>query len=205
MKKRINLYLPELRPQRQLLALSQMAVAWGLVLLLVAGMAGGLQWLRWQRQQELNLLQQQKQETDKQTQIANQQIQQRHPDERLQQELKNSQEELQGKRHLLQYIQQMGPQQNQGFSLWLSDLAKAYQPSVSLQEFAVTGDQILLRGEAASNEAVPAWMSQFGAYASLKDRRFTELKVERQKSGVLQFLLQTEHAGKTDKTAEEKE
>lgn len=198
MKKRINLYLPEFRPQRQWLSLSQMSVAWGIVLFLLVGIAGGLQWLLSQRQDELARLQQHKQQVDSQIKTATQQLQLRHPDENLQRELKRNQEELQGKRLLLQYLQHIGPLQNQGFSLWLSDLAKAYQPAISLQEFSIAGDQVLLRGEAASNEAVPAWMSRFSAYPSLRDRRFSELKVERQKSGALRFQLQTEHAISTD-------
>ena len=162
MKKRINLYLPEFRPQRQWLSLSQMSVAWGIVLFLLVGIAGGLQWLLSQRQDELARLQQHKQQVDSQIKTATQQLQLRHSDENLLRELKRNQEELQGKRLLLQYLQHIGPLQNQGFSLWLSDLAKAYQPAISLQEFSIAGDQVLLRGEAASNEAVPAWMSRYG-------------------------------------------
>ena len=116
MKKRINLYLPEFRPQRQWLSLSQMSVAWGIVLFLLVGIAGGLQWLLSQRQDEQARLQQHKQQVDSQIKTATQQLQLRHTDENLLRELKRNQEELQGKRLLLQYLQHIGPLQNQGFS-----------------------------------------------------------------------------------------
>ena len=191
MKKRINLYLPELHPKRQYLSLSQIALAWGCVLGLLLLTGGVVQLLRQQSVHQLQALQQQMNELDAQTQTLNAQLQQRHPDGALERELQLRREEVLSKQQLQTHLTQIGALQNQGFSAWLYDLAQARSPGIALQSFEIENDQLRLQGDAASNDAVPAWLSHFGEHPRLRDRTFSTLQVQRQKSGALQFRLES--------------
>ena len=70
-------------------------------------------------------------------------------------------------------------------------MAQARSPGIALQSFDIENNQLRLQGEAASNDAVPAWLSHFGDYPKLRDRTFSALQVQRQKSGALQFQLES--------------
>lgn len=201
MKKRINLYLPELRPKRQPLSLFQLVLAWGslFALLLLAG--GGLQMMRQQSARQQQVLQQQLSVLDAQTKTLTAQLQSRHSDAALERELKLRQEEVRSKQQLLVHLDQIGTLQNQGFSAWLYDLAQAHSPGIALQSFDIENDQLRLQGEAASNDAVPAWLSRFGDYPTLRDRAFSALEVQRQPSGTLQFRLESRAASAAQPTA----
>ena len=126
---------------------------------------------------------------DAQTQALNAQLQQRHPDGALARELQLRREEIVSKQQLQTHLTQIGTLQNEGFSAWLYDLAQAHAQGIALQSFAIENDQLRLQGEAASNDAVPAWLSHFGEHPKLRNRTFSTLQVQRQKSGVLQFQL----------------
>ena len=125
MKKRINLYLPELHPKRQYLSLSQIVVAWGCLLGLLLLIGGVVQILLQQSVHQQQVLQQQMNELDVQTKTLNAQLQQRHPDGALARELTLRQEELRSKQQLQAHLNQIGALQNEGFSAWLYDLAQA--------------------------------------------------------------------------------
>ena len=189
MKKRINLYLPELHPKRQYLTLSHIALAWGCVLGLLLLTGGVVQILLQQSVHQQQALQQQMNALDAQTKTLNAQLQQRRPNGALARELQLRREEILSKQQLQTHLTQIGTLQNQGFSAWLYDLAQAHAPGIALQSFDIENDQLRLQGEAASNDAVPAWLSRFSEHPKLRNRTFSALQVQRQKSGVLQFQL----------------
>lgn len=201
MKKRINLYLPELRPKRQTLTLKNMVLAWAgvVVLLFVAEVV--MQIVLQQSRQQQQQLQQQMVALDTQTKALTASLQQRHPTSYLEQELKLRREELLSKQQLQFHLHEIGTQQNQGFSAWLYDLAQARAPGIALQSFDIENDQLRLQGEAASNDTLPAWLSRFKEHPKLRDRTFLTLQMQRQASGVLQFRLESKENVTTSPSA----
>ncbi|WP_024871710.1 PilN domain-containing protein [Tolumonas lignilytica] len=194
MKTRINLYLDELHPQRQWLSLSQLVGAWGGLLLLLLAGGGAIQYLALQSGHQLSGLQQQIRQVDTVTKQLNAQLEARHPDAGLQHELSMRQDEYRSKQQLQQHLSQIGTLQNKGFAAWLYDLAQARSPGIALRAFAIENNQLRLQGEAATNNAVPVWLSHFSVYPTLRERQFSALDVTRQKSGVLQFRLESRDA-----------
>lgn len=194
MKTRINLYLDELHPQRQWLSLSRLVGAWGGLLLLLLAGGGAIQYIALQSSHQLSGLQQQIRQVDTATKQLNAQLAARHPDAGLQHELSMRQEEYRSKQQLQQHLSQIGTLQNKGFAAWLYDLAQARSPGIALRSFAIENNQLRLQGEAAANNAVPVWLSHFSAYPTLRERQFSALDVTRQKSGVLQFRLESRDA-----------
>lgn len=189
MKTRINLYLPELRPKRHKLSLSHIVLVWCAMLAFLLLAEAVVQGLLLQSTHQQQALQQHISELDAQTKTLNTQLEQRHPSGVLEHELKLRREELLSKQQLQFHLTQLGALQNQGFAVWLYDLSHARAPGIALQSFDIENDQLRLQGEAASNDAVPAWLSRFSEHPKLRDRTFSTLQVERQKSGVLQFRL----------------
>jgi Tfp pilus assembly protein PilN len=191
MKIRINLYLPELHPVFQRLTLPRMLMLWLAFLAIAAGVSLGGRMLLWRQEARLPVLKQQIAQLDNHKRQLEETLAQRHPASFLEQELKNRTEEYQGKKLLLEHIDELGELENHGFSPWLHDLSQAHRPDIQLQAFTVENNQIRLEGVSTGNDAVPAWISSFRDYPQLRDRMFTALQMQRDKSGLLKFTLES--------------
>lgn len=191
MKIRINLYLPELHPIIQRLTLSRMLMLWLACLAVATGVSLGGKVLLWRQEARLPLMKQQVTQLDANKKQLEETLVQRHPASFLEQELKNRTEEYQGKKLLLEHIDELGQLENHGFSPWLHDLSQSHRPDIQIQSFTVENSQIRLEGVSTGNDAVPAWISSFRDYPQLRDRIFTALQMQRDKSGLLKFTLES--------------
>lgn len=191
MKIRINLYLPELHPVFQRLTLPRMLMLWLAFLAIAIGVSLGGRMLLWRQEARLPVLKLQIAQLDEHKKQLEETLALRHPASFLEQELKNRTEEYQGKKLLLEHIDELGELENHGFSPWLHDLSQAHRPDIQLQTFAVENNQIRLEGVSTGNDAVPAWISSFRDYPQLRNRLFTALQMQRDKSGLLKFTLES--------------
>lgn len=191
MKIRINLYLPELHPVFQRLTLPRMLMLWLVFFAVAAGISLGGKVLLWRQEARLPLMKQQITQLDAQKKRLEETLVQRHPASFLEQELKNRTEEYQGKKLLLEHIDELGQLENHGFSPWLHDLSQSHRPDIQILSFTVENSQIRLEGVSTGNDAVPAWISSFRDYPQLRDRIFTALQMQRDKSGLLKFTLES--------------
>ncbi len=189
MKLRINLYSDEFRPKRIGFALPQLVQCWVLVLLLLIGCGGYLQWLLEHQQQVTQGLElgvaNQRQEAERLTlELAT-----RHPDTALQRQVTDTHAELEGKQALLDNLAGRQQLKSQGFARVLEDLARLHGNGISLQHIQLQGERISLQGVARRSQDVPAWVDQFTRTQTLSGRRFEQLLMSRDGGGNLLFQL----------------
>ncbi|MEG0009279.1 MAG: PilN domain-containing protein [Aeromonas sp.] len=189
MKHHINLYGAEFRPKRQWASLNQMALAWGLCLLLLA--AVGL-WYGWQQQgvnRELAQLQAMLEVKRGEAQRLDAELARHQADGQLQQQLTNQQEELTAKQGLIQQLGSLSLQKSKGYAGVMADLARLRDPRLSLQRIEISDGHINLSGVAERSQDVPAWVNRFKQTPSLAGKQFGELTLSRDKGGQLAFQL----------------
>ncbi|MGY3902400.1 PilN domain-containing protein [Aeromonas lusitana] len=189
MKHHINLYGAEFRPKRQWASLNQMALAWGLCLLLLA--AVGL-WYGWQQQgvsRELAQLQAMLEVKRGEAQRLDAELARHQADGQLQQQLTNLQEELTAKQGLIQQLGSLSLQKSKGYAGVMADLARLRDPRLSLQRIEISDGHINLSGVAERSQDVPAWVNRFKQTPSLAGKQFGELTLSRDKGGQLAFQL----------------
>ena len=189
MKLRINLYSDEFRPKRLYLALPQLVRCWVLMLLLLLGSGGYLQWRLDQQQQVIQSLALGVTNQQQETQRLSQELASRHPDMALQRKVTEFQSELEAKQALLDNLAGRQQLKSQGFAMVLGDLARLQGPGISLQRIQLQGEQISLQGIARRSQDVPAWVNRFAGTQGLSGRRFDELLMSRDGQGNLQFQL----------------
>ncbi|MBO1518757.1 fimbrial assembly protein [Oceanisphaera pacifica] len=71
----------------------------------------------------------------------------------------------------------------------LNDLAHIPWDNVALQGLTLQGEQMVLRGEAVTASAVPAWILGFNLRSSLRGHRFGQLAITQPPEGDLTFSL----------------
>lgn len=198
MKKRINLYLPELHPVQQRLSLPHIVLLCGLALLgcVIASVTGNI--LIMQEKKQIPLLTTEFENLTQQKKHLSDTLAQRRPASFLMIEFRERNEELEAKQLLLAHIDKLGHLDSQGFSPWMRDLALSHRSDISVQSFDIENNQIQITGDANGNDAVPAWIASFKDYPKLQDRQFSALQVERSKQGVLQFKLESRASAGTD-------
>lgn len=189
MKRRINLYGAEYRPKRQLASLPHMLMVWGVALV---GLLLALFWaqhiltgLRQQQaQQQQALAQQQQQQQHWQTALA-----QRQADAGLKLQVENSQQELASRQALARALAGRAELRSGGFSLLLTDLARLHEPRIALTHIQVSAQGLALQGDALQGEVVPGWIARFSDAASLRQRHFSALQLQRGQDGLVHFSL----------------
>lgn len=189
MKRRINLYSAEYRPKHLLASLPHMLMVWGLALL---GLLLALVWVQHsltglrqqQAQQQQVLLQQQQRQQQLQTALA-----QRQADVALKLQLENSQQELAARQALARALAGRAELRSGGFSLLLTDLAHIHDSRIALTHIQVSAQGLALQGDALQGEFVPAWIARFTEAASLRQRHFPALQLQRGQDGLVHFSL----------------
>lgn len=189
MKRHINLYGAEFRPQRQWASLNQMALVWGgaLLLMLVVGLFYG-----WQQQGINRELAQVRALLDVRRGEAKRldaELARHQADPQLRQQLVSKQEDLGAKQGLIRQLGSLSLQKSQGYAGLMADLARLRDPHLSLQRIEINDGHINLSGLADRSQDVPAWVNRFKQTPSLAGKQFGELTLSRDKEGRLAFRL----------------
>ena len=191
MKIRINLYGDEFRPRRQWGTLPQMALAWGLCLLVLVTAQLTLQHLQSRQrvdnqQQELTL---NALRSEGERLLAEQA--KRQPDTVLTQQNKALARQVKVNQQLLTSLAAREMLKSNGFAQLLADLARIGSQGIALQHIQFDEGRISLAGLARSSQDVPAWVSRFAETEALANKPFAELEISRDGEGGLAFQLRS--------------
>ncbi|MBM7454768.1 hypothetical protein HNR62_000597 [Oceanisphaera litoralis] len=85
----------------------------------------------------------------------------------------------------------------------LNDLARIPWQGLALQGLTLQGQRMVLRGEAASASAVPAWILGFEQRDSLRGHGFGQLEISRRPDGGLGFSLYSAEVTSAEMTSAE--
>ncbi|WP_111640412.1 hypothetical protein [Marinimicrobium alkaliphilum] len=179
----INLYLPEFRPQRQRLSLSQLAVA-ALVLALALGV-----WSTWNHlgnnrlveaiaveRAQVDLLRADVARTQNALGVTG------GPD--IERELARLEEDIAQRERILTVITRQNLGNAQGFSRQMSALARQSLEDVQVQHFALRrgGEYAELRGVTRRADQIPVYVQRLRTEDSFRQVRFGVLQVEQGES-----------------------
>ena len=110
----------------------------------------------------------------------------------LDQQIELTSRELAAHRRALRYIQSDQENYGQGFSPFLSAIARVSVPEVWLQKIRYSYDSVYLKGSSLSEEVVPGYFSSFSEEDALSDRQFEMFEVSRSEDWKVDFEIATE-------------
>lgn len=179
MNQQINLYLPEFRKEKDRLSAVNMlamlgVLAIGLALATAVKVFGTFQLSREVADKQATL-----QATREQTNSLVDSYGEQSEDPQLAAEVRQLEENLQGKRALLDFLDGRDIGNTDGFSSYLVDLSRYHVGGLRLTSIDLNngGDSVLLHGEVNRAENVPLYLQNLSNGASYAGKTFETLKI----------------------------
>lgn len=178
----INLYLPELRPNREWLTATRLVktVAAAVVVMILLS-----SWNYWQRsalQQELVAMQAELAAQTARTEQIERDAASRSSNEALLRDIETREIRLAQSQELLDFLRNTTLGNSTGYSEYVKDLSRASFDGIWLTEFRIAGgsDSVFLRGNALQTAMVPDYVGRLsGSQSSLQGRLFNRLQSNR--------------------------
>lgn len=189
MKQRINLYQPALQPVPQRFALPLLLRSCSLVLLAIVAIAGTLQYQLQQQQQQTSKIQAAVQQKSEELANLQQALDNRQPEQALQQQVEQLNTELAQKQQLLQYLtadQQAQPPQ---YAAVLQQLSAQDLPQFWLRSFRLGKAGVEFDGVTRDAALVPQWLRQLGQSPQFSGQQFSTVSFQPLTQDYLQFRV----------------
>ncbi|MDM7859149.1 PilN domain-containing protein [Alteromonas sp. ASW11-36] len=190
MKQRVNLYLPEYRPQLELMSLGTVVTLFVVLLLIVIGVRIGLTLQGSVDQKRLVSLQDNINQKQSLANELTQALKDRNEDPQLLAVFAGLQDTLQDKQRLKEALEDRENLKSTSFSLMLQELAQQHQDDLWLTRISITEDSMIFDGQALQPESVPQWVSRLGGTQYFSGKQFDQARVFRQERALL-FTLST--------------
>lgn len=188
----INLFPEELRPKKEYVTLTNIAIGWGFAAILLVVVAANLNY------QQRDLTQQLAEHTRQQAAFKQQmtqlteQLNQHKPSAAKEAAIARLQLEIDANQSALAAVEKFVQSQQVGYSSVLRSLATLGRNDISLQTIRIDGNGLDLTGLAQSPQAIPNWVNQFKHELSLVGRTFEQLKIGRNEQDIITFELKTQ-------------
>lgn len=195
MKTRVNLYTPAFRPQKERLTLTHIAGVGALVLAIMLFVVFLAKGELASVQLQLNTARSEITQLENSVQELTLAVENNVQDPVLKQQLSRLSEQLDYRHRLLTQLSNLSTVQSSGFSGFMSDLAILRDKDIRLTRITLDGETLTLNGAARYYEVIPRWIKQFEHGQSLAGREFNRLNIDRNKDGVISFVLTNKVTG----------
>ncbi|MDO6706376.1 PilN domain-containing protein [Photobacterium sp. 1_MG-2023] len=188
----LNLFHESLKPQSRWLTLPNLVAGWAAGVVLIASVAG---WLQWQEvRAQTRLAQEQSLLSDKQKALSAAKVAlSDHMPSELKVKLSGDlEQQLVAKQATLKAIAMHDQSLQAGFAGMLKQLAQAASQDISLNRIHVQGGKLDLEGVARTPNAVPGWIQSFSQHPQLANRRFEVMSLGRNEDNIVTFSLQAQ-------------
>lgn len=178
----VNLYLPELRPNREWMTAARLVRT---VLSVVAIMILFSSWNYWQRanlQAELSVVETELAVQTQRTEQIERDAASRSSNQALLRDIETRETRLAQSQELLEFLRTTTLGNSAGYSEYVKDLSRASFDGIWLTEFRISGgsDSVFLRGNALQTAMVPDYVGRLsGSQSSLQGRLFNRLQSNR--------------------------
>lgn len=191
----INLYVPELRPQRDAVTAGRLTSLTALLVVIAVLLFGWEQWRQTQLSRELARIEEQIQVQSPRTEALEQEAASRVTDAALLREAGSREQQATQMLQLLAFMQQVTLGNMVGYSEHLKDLSRASFQGIWLTDIALEGDAstVSLQGFLTSPAMLPDYVGRLGGGRSaLNSRTFHRLSTSRaaDESGNYAFELE---------------
>ncbi|WP_127347572.1 hypothetical protein [Pseudidiomarina mangrovi] len=199
MKQFANLYLAELRPNRERLTLNFAAAAVGITVVLLVLVTLSMNWVVTDKKSNVNALQTEL--TQLQTQVKEYQdlLNTALNDPQLLGEIAAVEQKVAQQQRLLQQMLQTTAGSQTSFAGVMYDIAAVDIDDLWLQSISVSDGQLSLRGSSLNPTVLPIWLNSFSDQPNLRGRQFGvfELRAGSEQE-VLQFTVGSLSSGATN-------
>jgi hypothetical protein len=200
LKQRINLYQPALQPVPQRFALPALLRSCSLVLLVIAGITGALQFQLQQQQQQSRKIQTAVQQKSEELANLQQALENRQPEQSLLRQAEQLNAEILQKQQLLQYLtadQQTQPPQ---YAAVLQQLSAQDLPQFWLRSFRLGKAGVEFDGVTRDAALVPQWLRQLGQSPQFSGQQFSVVSFQPLSQDYLQFRVSSDVTAVTEGT-----
>lgn len=193
----VNLYLPELRPRRDLVTAVRLAQATGVILLLMVLISLVNVWIRASLRSDLEEMQAMVVAQVNRTDTIEREVAGRATDQALIREMETRELRLAQSRELYDFMSNTNLGNLSGYSAHLKDFSRASFPGLWLTELSITGDAsfVSLKGSAQLAAMLPDYVSRLSMGESvIRNKRFSRLLSTRSTTSVeemYEFVLET--------------
>lgn len=190
----INLYQDALRTPQQRVTLSQVAIAAGVMLLLLGAGTGGQAWWLHRETRLLERAQQQQVQLTQKIDRLSQQIAQSENDTELKKTISDKENELQNKQYVLQALSGKQFGNTHGFAAQFTGLARQHISGVWLTGLYIHagGEKLNLQGSTYKADLVPRYLQRLAQEPSFKGIEFQTFLMQRaDKSSQIDFDLRS--------------
>lgn len=179
MTQQINLYLPEFRKEKDLLSFANMVAAVIALVIILALVSGARYYGSYQLGQAIAEKQRLLQEARERTNELADSFGSQNEDSQLANEVRQLEENLQGKRTLLNFLDGRDIGNVDGFSEYLADLSRFHIDGLRLTRINLRGggQNVFLSGEVARAENVPLYLQNLRNGASYNGKNFETLRI----------------------------
>lgn len=191
MKNRVNLYLDEYRPTLDLLSLGTLITVFTCLFLLVIAARIGLSFAG---SKEANKLERLSAEVTRSNSLAKEltnALQERKEDPQLLAIFAGLQTSLDSKERLKQALSEREVMKSAGFSALLHELSQYHHQELWLTRINVSGNNMVLDGQALTPTALPQWLGKLGQGDYFSGKEFDQAQLLREERGLL-FSLSAE-------------
>ncbi|XQW85540.1 PilN domain-containing protein [Thalassotalea piscium] len=185
----INLFQPELLPERPLLSLSRVVAFWLLLLLLM------IAWAVYSKIEADSLSEKYhkitKQEVEQQTLLEElqQKVSRNRANPKLLERLDTLKIVLANKKALHSQLTDQSQMHAAGFSTAMTELAMLHHKEISLEQVVMEPGQLSFSGVAKKPESVPSWLTGFDSSTFLSGKHFTHFSLSENEQGLTSFTV----------------
>ncbi|MEX0740076.1 MAG: hypothetical protein WD071_12105 [Pseudohongiella sp.] len=198
----VNLFLPELRPNREWLTAIRLGKTVAVVLLLMVLLSAWNYWQRSVLRAEMAVAEAELSAQTQRTEQIERDAASRSSNESLLRDIATRETRLQQSQELLEFLRNTTLGNSTGYSEYVKDLSRASFDGIWLTEFRISGgtDSVFLRGNALQTAMVPDYVGRLsGSQSSLQGRLFNRLQSNRVTSPatagggeLYEFVLETQ-------------
>ena len=195
MKQQVNLYLPELRRQKDWLdfqGLLKSVAGLAIVLVLVSGFQA---WQLYRLDGELQVADAERESMLEQINAMVARMSATTADPELARMVSTMERELEARRAVLDFMENSAEGNTQGFSSYMADLSRAHLEGLRLSGFELvdSGNNVSLSGEISRADIVPLFLQRLGDQGSFRGKSFESVSIGSEQDRLL-FRLATSAA-----------
>lgn len=201
----VNLYHPVFRKQQKRFSAKAMVQAGVGVLLGTVLMYGYAHWQTFSLRNQVTQAAEELEQARKRLATLNQQIEARHADTRLAQELRDLESRLAAAEGIGSMIAGEARANSDGYSKYFAAFARQHVAGVWLTGFSVIGDDITLNGRTVDPQLVPHFLQRLSQEQALSGARFQVFQMQRPERDAKGNAKNTAYVDFVIKTADHRE
>ncbi len=179
MKTRINLYLPEFRPAKELLTLSRVVLICFIVLLLMIGWVFAARASTASQMKENQRLQDQITQLEEQINLMQERILAMHTNGDLKAELERAKKRYKSLQVIISALKNIKADNAILYSSLMMELAEACSSRMAIEKIVATGKVVNIEGKVIGGNEVPSFIERFKQLDVLHQLSFASIEVGR--------------------------